>query len=58
MNSYDFRGQWWIYFIIGNGFDLARGLKTSYEDFRAYLQEEYPAADADEFVMPDVYIFQ
>ena len=42
-------------FIIGNGFDLAHGLKTSYEDFRAYLQEEYPEADADEFVMPDVY---
>ena len=27
-------------FIIGNGFDLAHGLKTSYNDFRIYLQEE------------------
>ena len=24
-------------FIIGNGFDLAHGLKTSYENFRQYL---------------------
>ncbi len=41
-------------FIIGNGFDLAHGLKTSYEDFRQYLLEEYPDADPEEFVMPDV----
>ncbi|WP_099335500.1 bacteriophage abortive infection AbiH family protein [Clostridium cadaveris] len=27
-------------FIIGNGFDLAHGLKTSYGDFRDYLEEE------------------
>ena len=27
-------------FIIGNGFDLAHGLKTSYYDFRSYLDEE------------------
>lgn len=26
-------------FIIGNGFDLAHGLKTKYEDFRKYLEE-------------------
>jgi len=42
-------------FIIGNGFDLTHGLKTSYEDFRVYLQTKYPEADADEFVMPEVY---
>lgn len=41
-------------FIIGNGFDLAHGLKTSYEDFRHYLLEEYPEADPEEFTMPDV----
>lgn len=41
-------------FIIGNGFDLAHGLKTSYEDFRRYLLEEYPSSDPEEFVMPDV----
>lgn len=42
-------------FIIGNGFDLAHELKTSYDDFRAYLQEEYPDADSKEFIMPYVY---
>ena len=41
-------------FIIGNGFDLAHGLKTSYEDFRRYLLEECPDADPGEFLMPDV----
>ncbi|WP_375104117.1 AbiH family protein [Paenibacillus sp. RS8] len=30
-------------FIIGNGFDLAHGMKTSYEDFHEYLKENYPA---------------
>lgn len=28
-------------FIIGNGFDLAHGLKTSYNDFKNYLITEY-----------------
>ncbi|MCS4585866.1 hypothetical protein FZ990_08370 [Clostridium perfringens] len=27
-------------FVIGNGFDLAHGLKTSYYDFKNYLDEE------------------
>lgn len=27
-------------FVIGNGFDLAHGLKTSYGNFRDYLEEE------------------
>ncbi|GKU24292.1 bacteriophage abortive infection AbiH family protein [Clostridium folliculivorans] len=27
-------------FVIGNGFDLAHGLKTSYGDFRDYLERE------------------
>lgn len=29
-------------FIIGNGFDVAHGLKTSYEEFHKYLINEYP----------------
>lgn len=29
-------------FIIGNGFDRAHGLPTSYWDFRAYLENKYP----------------
>ncbi|HDR3908604.1 MULTISPECIES: bacteriophage abortive infection AbiH family protein [Bacillus cereus group] len=33
-------------FILGNGFDRAHGLPTSYEDFRKYLVETYPKADA------------
>lgn len=28
-------------FIIGNGFDIAHGLHTSYEDFRQFLCEQY-----------------
>ncbi|MDL2321442.1 bacteriophage abortive infection AbiH family protein [Desulfosarcina sp. OttesenSCG-928-B08] len=30
------------FFIIGNGFDLAHGLPTSYKDFRTYLVNNYP----------------
>lgn len=40
-------------FIIGNGFDLAHGIKSSYEDFHQYLKAEYPDADGDEFTMPE-----
>ncbi len=29
-------------YIIGNGFDIAHGLKTSYWDFRQYLEKNYP----------------
>ncbi|MFL0377637.1 bacteriophage abortive infection AbiH family protein [Paenibacillus amylolyticus] len=44
--------------IIGNGFDLAHGMQTSYEDFHQYLKEEYPDALFDGCVpeaqmMPD-----
>lgn len=31
-------------FIIGNGFDLAHGLPTRYEDFHSYLLHNYPDA--------------
>ncbi|KDR94349.1 Bacteriophage abortive infection AbiH [Peptoclostridium litorale DSM 5388] len=27
-------------FVVGNGFDIAHGLKTSYIDFRCYLEEQ------------------
>ncbi|WP_424767999.1 bacteriophage abortive infection AbiH family protein [Paenibacillus sp. sgz302251] len=40
-------------FVIGNGFDLAHGLKTSYEDFHQYLIDTNPDAPFDEFVMPE-----
>ncbi|MBS3949779.1 MAG: bacteriophage abortive infection AbiH family protein [Peptococcaceae bacterium] len=40
-------------FIIGNGFDLAHELRTSYEDFRLYLLSQYPDASADEFIVPE-----
>ena len=29
-------------FIIGNGFDIAHGLDTSYWNFREYLDDSYP----------------
>ena len=29
-------------FIIGNGFDISHGLKTSYRYFKEYLRREYP----------------
>lgn len=29
-------------FVIGNGFDLAHRLQTSYEDFYMYLKSQYP----------------
>jgi hypothetical protein len=32
-------------FIIGNGFDLAHGLPTTYEDFHQYLIRRYPEAE-------------
>lgn len=40
-------------FIIGNGFDRAHGLPTSYEDFRNYLLDEYPNADQDSLAIPE-----
>lgn len=43
-------------FVIGNGFDLAHGLKTSYQDFREYLIDEYPESSEEKFVMPEVYM--
>lgn len=31
-----------ILYIIGNGFDKAHGLKTSYWNFREFLEEKHP----------------
>jgi hypothetical protein len=33
--------------IVGNGFDLAHGMPTSYESFRRYIIDKYP--DSQEF---------
>lgn len=41
-------------FIIGNGFDLAHNLKTSYEDFHKYLKNKYPQANEEKFIQPEV----
>ncbi|WP_058300589.1 bacteriophage abortive infection AbiH family protein [Gorillibacterium timonense] len=47
-------------FLIGNGFDLAHGMKTSYENFHDYLKENHPDAKAsfggyvpESITMPD-----
>ena len=39
-------------FIIGNGFDLASGLKTSYKDFREYMCSTYKPTDEFSDKMP------
>lgn len=41
-------------FIIGNGFDLAHGLATSYENFRNYLCDTYIVACEEEYSVPIV----
>jgi hypothetical protein len=40
-------------FLIGNGFDLSHGLKTSYQDFRGYLLSHYPDIEVDELITPE-----
>ena len=40
-------------FILGNGFDLAHGLKTKYLDFKEFLIDLYP--DADEYCDEQFY---
>lgn len=39
-------------FIIGNGFDRAHRLPTSYQDFHQFLQKEYPGAVEESAVVP------
>src|SRR5690625_2865175 len=43
-------------FIIGNGFDTAHCLKTSYSCFRNYLLESYPKIDMYDSSLPDFKI--
>lgn len=43
-----------ILFILGNGFDLAQGLKTSYSDFYDYLQAVTPKSALEREVMLDI----
>lgn len=40
-------------FIVGNGFDISHGLKTSYENFHQYLIENYPDAYFDYSMAPE-----
>ncbi|MCL2630633.1 MAG: bacteriophage abortive infection AbiH family protein [Firmicutes bacterium] len=40
-------------FIIGNGFDLMHGFKTSYNHFKEFLEKEYPHSEAEWFFPPD-----
>ena len=39
-------------FIIGNGFDLAHDMQTSYNDFYAYLKDRFPNMDYDFIFVP------
>lgn len=40
-------------FVIGNGFDIAHKLPTSYENFREYLEEEYPDSNSGDLIIPE-----
>jgi len=40
-------------FIIGNGFDIAHGLKTKYTDFRDFLKDDKTGADILDYYPPD-----
>ena len=39
-------------FIIGNGFDLAHKMLTSYDDFHTYLNDKFPNMDSDFMFVP------
>lgn len=39
-------------FIIGNGFDIAHGLKTGYDNFVKYIEKEYPYIDKEIYEIP------
>ena len=41
-------------FIIGNGFDLSHGIKSSYRDFREYLQEQYDPTKHEVYDIPTI----
>lgn len=42
-------------FVLGNGFDLKHGLKTSYEHFKEYLKKQYQYIDNFENCIPSQY---
>lgn len=42
-------------FIIGNGFDLAHGIKSSYEHFHQYLRNKYGDFQNSKWIIPYVY---
>lgn len=42
-------------FVIGNGFDRAPGLKTSYEDLHDFLRSQYDVTDEEDmFIWMDI----
>lgn len=43
-----------ILYLIGNGFDLAQGLKTSYQDFYEYLKTQTPINSVAELMMKEI----
>lgn len=42
-----------ILFIVGNGFDLAHGMSTGFNNFRDYLRNEY---SYDHDVLPQLWV--
>ena len=40
-------------FIIGNGFDLAHDIKSSYDNFRQYLEDKYPNMNRNIHSVPE-----
>lgn len=52
-----------ILYLIGNGFDLAQGLKTSYQDFYNYLKTQEPINSVAELMLehikgPDIKLWK
>lgn len=43
-------------FLIGNGFDLAHKIPSSYEDFHNFLKEEYTNGEGDSGVIPQSFM--
>ena len=42
-------------FIIGNGFDLAHGIKSTYENFHMYLNEKFGFEQKIKWNLPHIY---
>ena len=42
-------------FIIGNGFDLAHGIKSSYNDFYSFLRKKY-GEEKSKWILPSINI--